>query len=199
MNCVDGENKKTQMNKKEARQEIKRRLRLLTPEQKAQKSLVICQRVMELPEFQKAKTVMLFASMPDEVDTRPLFERAFAEGKRVSAPKCITDDRHIIPVIVRSLSELAPGAYGIMEPVGSQILPVSEIDFVLVPGYGFDRAGNRLGKGAGYYDRFMSQPGFRATRCAVTFAVQLLDHVPHNEHDLPVQILVTEEGTFRIK
>ena len=185
------------MDKKRARSEIKRRLRAMTPEEKARKSREICERVMQLPEFQRARAVMLFASMPDEVDTRLLFERSFADGKRVASPRCVTGERMIHPVLVRSMRDLAPGAYGILEPTGGETIPVEEIDFVLVPGYGFDRAGNRLGKGAGYYDKFMSQPGFRATRCAVTFAAQLLDETPHDDRDIPVQVLVTENETLR--
>jgi 5-formyltetrahydrofolate cyclo-ligase len=185
------------VDKKQARAEIRRRLRALSAEEKARKSKTICERVTQLPEFRDAKVVMLFASMPDEVDTSLLFARAFADGKRVVAPKCLTGHRRILPILLRSGADLAPGAYGIMEPTGSQSIPVEEIDFVLVPGYGFDRAGNRLGKGAGYYDKFMSQPGFRATRCAIAFSAQLLDQVPHDEHDLPVQILVTEDRLLR--
>ena len=160
-------------------------------------SASICDRVMRLPEWKGAKAVMLFASMPEEVDTGPLFAAAFAEGKRVAAPKCVTAERRILPVLMQSMSDLAPGAYGILEPVGAETVAVKEIDFVLVPGYGFDRAGNRLGKGAGYYDKFMSQPGFRAARCAVAFSAQFLKEVPHDAHDLPVQILVTESEVLR--
>ena len=185
------------MDKKEARAEIKRRLRAMSAEEKARKSAAICERVMQLPEFKAAHAVMLFASMPDEVETRPLFERCFAEGKHVALPKCVTNDRRILPILVRSMSDLAIGAYGILEPVGDKAIPVDEIDFVLVPGYGFDRAGNRLGKGAGYYDKFMSQPGFHATRCAVTFSAQILAEVPHDDRDIPMQILVTEDEVLR--
>ena len=185
------------MDKKQARAEIKRRLRAMTAEEKARKSREICGRVIQLPEFGRARAVMLFASMPDEVDTRLLFEESFAEGKRVASPKCVIGERMIHPVVVRSMGDLAPGAYGILEPTGGETIPVEEIDFVLVPGYGFDRAGNRLGKGAGYYDKFMSQRGFRATRCAVTFAAQILEEVPHDDRDIPVHILVTEDETLR--
>ena len=187
------------MDKKQARAEIKRRLRALTAEERARKSRAICERVMQLPEFRSAKAVMLFASMPDEVDTCPLFEKSFADGKRVAAPKCATEDRRILPILVRDMADLVPGAYGILEPVGGETLAVEQIDFVLVPGSGFDHAGNRLGKGAGYYDKFMSQPGFRATRCAVTFAAQILDDVPHDDRDIPVHILVTEDEVLRFR
>jgi 5-formyltetrahydrofolate cyclo-ligase len=185
------------VDKKEARAEIKRRLRKLSAEEKARKSAVICDRVMRLPEWRGAKVVMLFATMPEEVDTGALFTTAFAEGKRVVAPRCVTAERRILPVLMRGMSDLAPGAYEIMEPVGAETAAVEEIDFVLVPGYGFDREGNRLGKGAGYYDKFMSQPGFRAARCAVAFWTQILDEVPHDPYDLPVQILVTETEILR--
>jgi len=74
---------------------------------------------------------------------------------------------------------------------------VSEIDLLLVPARAFDGSGNRLGRGAGFYDRFMAAPEFRATRCGVSFDCQILDEVPHNPFDIPVQILVTENRTLR--
>ncbi len=185
------------MDKKQARAEIRRRLCALSPQQKAEKSNAVCERVMRLPEFRRARVVMLFASMPDEVDTRPLLAKSFADGKRVASPKCVTQERRILPVRIEALSDLVPGAYGILEPSGNECISHDDIDLVLVPGYGFDRKGNRLGRGAGYYDKFMSQPGFRAVRCAVTFATQILDDLPHDDHDIPVEILVTEDEVLR--
>jgi len=89
-----------------------------------------------------------------------------------------------------------PGVFGILEPAGSEIVEPGSIDFVLVPARGFDRSGNRLGRGGGYYDRYMSHPDFHAIRCGIAFAAQVLDAIPHDAHDLPVHILVTEEGVL---
>jgi len=100
--------------------------------------------------------------------------------------------------VLRDLDrDLAPGVYGILEPQSSEVVEPGAIDFVLVPARGFDRHGNRLGRGGGYYDRYMSHPDFRALRCGIAFAVQLLDTLPHDEHDLPVHLLLTEGGTLR--
>jgi 5-formyltetrahydrofolate cyclo-ligase len=93
--------------------------------------------------------------------------------------------------------ELVPGVFGILEPRGSEVVEPGAIDFVLVPARGFDRQGNRLGRGGGYYDRYMSHPDFHAIRCGIAFAAQVLDAIPHDAHDLPVEVLVTEEGVLR--
>ena len=97
--------------------------------------------------------------------------------------------------VVRDLErDLAPGAYGILEPTGTEVVGPGGVDLVLVPARGFDREGNRLGRGAGFYDRYMSQPSFRATRCGIAFAAQVLPRVPCEAHDLPVEVLITEGG-----
>ncbi len=93
--------------------------------------------------------------------------------------------------------DLVPGVFGILEPRGSEVVEPGAIDFVLVPARGFDRAGNRLGRGGGYYDRYMAHPDFRAIRCGIAYSAQVLPAIPHDAHDLPVHVLVTESGVLR--
>jgi len=184
--------------KTQARQEIRRRLDHLTPEQRLAANARIRALLADLPEFQQANTVLLFVSMPDEVDTLPILADALAAGKTVALPKVDTRRKVMDARVLRDLDrDLAPGVYGILEPQGTQIVPPETIDFVLVPARGFDRQGNRLGRGGGYYDRYMSAPGFRATRCGIAYSAQLLDTLPHAAHDLPVHLLVTEAGILR--
>ena len=170
----------------------------MTAGQKAEASESIRRRLGELPEWQTADTVLLFLSMPDEVDTLPIVADALAAGKTVAVPKVDARRKRMDACVLRDLGrDLAPGAYGILEPVGAEIVEPGAIDFCLVPARGYDRAGNRLGRGGGYYDRYMSDPAFRATRCGIAFAAQLLDTLPHDPHDLPVHLLVTEAAALR--
>lgn len=188
------------MEKAEAREEIARRLAQLTPERRREASGRIRRLVAELAEFQQARTVLLFVSLPDEADTRGIIADALAAGKAVAVPKV---DRRRKVMEARRLHTLdrglAPGVFGIPEPQASEVVAPEAVDFVLVPARGFDREGNRIGRGGGYYDRYMAQPGFRAVRCGIGFAAQVLEAVPHDAHDLPVQMLVTENEVLRFE
>lgn len=171
----------------------------MTPEQRAEAGERIRRRLADLPEWRDAATVLLFLSMPDEVDTLPIVRDALAAGKNVAVPKVDARRTVMDARVLRDLDrDVAPGVYGILEPVVSEVVEPAAIDFCLVPARGFDRHGNRLGRGGGYYDRYMSHPDFRALRCGIAFAAQLLDDLPHDQTDLPVHLLVTEEGTVRL-
>ena len=186
------------MEKAEARRQIQELIEGLTPAERAAKSQAIRKRFGELEEVRAAQTVLGFMPMPDEVDTRPILEDLLAAGKRVFLPRSSKEDRCIIPIRLRSLDALREGMYGILEPDSEETCSPSELDVIMVPARGFDQQGNRLGRGAGYYDRFMAQSGFRALRCGVAFACQVLPEIPCAPHDLPVQLLVTESETLRL-
>lgn len=186
------------MEKAQARKEIQRRLEKLNAEQRREASECIRSHLAGLPELQQAATVLLFISIGDEVDTFPILADAMDAGKAVAVPKVDLKRKRMDACVLRDLERsLAPGVFGILEPRGSEVVEPAAIDFILVPARGFDRAGNRLGRGGGYYDRYMAQPGFRAARCGIAFAAQVLDAIPYDEHDLPVHLLVTEEGVLR--
>lgn len=186
------------MEKAQAREKIARRLAALSAEQRREASARIRQLIADLPEFQRARTVLLFVSLPDEADTLGIIADALAAGKTVALPKVDRRRKSMAATVLRDLErDLAPGVFGILEPKGSEVVAPGSIDFVLVPARGYDRAGNRLGRGGGYYDRYMSHPDFHATRCGIGFAAQVLDAVPHDTHDLPVEVLVTEGGVLR--
>jgi len=184
--------------KAQAREEIARRLAALSAEQRREASARIRQLIADLPEFQRARTVLLFVSLPDEADTLGIIADALAAGKAVAVPKVDRKRRVMDACRLHTLERgLAPGVFGIPEPRATEVVEPAAIDFVLVPARGFDRAGNRLGRGGGYYDRYMAQPGFPAVRCGIGFAAQVLDAIPRDTHDLPVHVLVTESGALR--
>ena len=184
--------------KAEARKEIRRRIEAMSAAERAAASEAARQRVAELPELMSATVVMAFVPMPDELDTRPMIEAMIAAGKRVVVPHTLASECRMIPVRIAGFRDLRKGAYGIAEPDSDETCPPEEIDLIIVPARAFDRRGNRLGRGAGFYDRFMTREGFRAVRCGIAFACQVLPSVPHEAHDLPVQILVTEDETLRV-
>ena len=180
------------MEKAEARAEIRRRIEAIPPADRALKSEKIVERLLSLPAFKDANAVMLFVPMPDEADVAPVISEALKLGKIVLLPKCDPKKREIVICRIGSMSELALGHYGIMEPKAVKPFPPERIDFLLVPARAFDERGNRLGRGAGYYDKFMDSAVPQAVRCGVAFEEQVLPDIPHDEHDLPVHILVTD-------
>jgi len=142
--------------------------------------------------------VMLFAGMADEVDTSAIISGALAVGKRVGLPRCRPAGHQLDVIeIADPDADVAAGYYGIAEPVGKRTMAPAELDLVLVPGRAFDGQGNRLGRGAAYYDRFLAGPAARAVRCAICFDCQFVEAVPHDPHDVPVQVIVTETGVHR--
>jgi len=170
----------------------------LSAEQRREASARIRRLVAELPEFERARTVMLFVSLPDEADTQGIIADALAASKTVAVPKVDRKRKAMDACRLHTLDRgLAPGVFGIPEPQATDVVAPGEIDFVLVPARGYDREGNRIGRGGGYYDRYMAHPDFHATRCGIGFAAQVLDAVPHDAHDLPVKMLVTEDGVLR--
>jgi 5-formyltetrahydrofolate cyclo-ligase len=161
----------------------------------AQKSAVIQGRLLGLDEFRHARLVHCYVGVKaGEVRTDRILAETLRSGRRLALPR-IEGDR-LIHHEIRSTEELVPARFGLYEPPSSapRIDP-AEIDLVVVPGLAFDRAGNRLGFGKGYYDRFLGEA--RAGKVALLYAVQLLDEVPADEHDVPVDMLVTEKGAER--
>ena len=184
--------------KRDLRAEIARRIAALGEEERATGSRAVARRLLALPEFRRALAVMLFAGMPDEVDTAPVIAAALEAGKRVGLPRCRPGTREIEVVEVRDPErDLAPGTYDIREPVGASLIAPEDLDLVVVPGRAFDRRGNRLGRGAGYYDRFLAGAASRAVRVALCFHCQLVEDVPAGDTDVPVDIVVTDRELVR--
>jgi len=137
---------------------------------------------------------MMFLSLPHEVDTSEAILHAWQLGKTVAVPKISWQQRHIIPVRINSLETgISTGVSGLRNPVAGVPVPFGEIDLVVTPGLGFDKKGNRLGRGGSYYDRFFANEELKAARCGLGFSEQLVDSVPTTEYDEPVEILVTDE------
>lgn len=197
--ALDGESLAAQ--KRHVRALLRQRLATISPTERHDRSLAIADLTSPTPEWQKARTILLYLSLPDEVDTRPLLERALAQGKRLAVPKVIDEEaREMTAVEVRSLAEadLVEGHYGVRIPPGNpKPIPLGQIDLAIVPGLGFSRRGQRIGRGLGYYDRFLSRPDLEATLCGLGFALQVMDELPSDVHDRSVKLLVTEGEVLR--
>ncbi len=166
----------------------------MSEEERSEKSQKACQNLVSTPQFQGASTVMMYLSLPHEVDTSEVVLYAWQLGKTVVVPKISWQQRHMIPVQISSLETgFSTEVAGLRNPVTGVPMPIEEIDLVVAPALGFDRKGNRLGRGASFYDRFFANEQLKAARCGFAFTEQLVDSVPVEERDEPVDFLVTDK------
>jgi len=188
------------MDKIALRRQLQIRLVELTDQQRSQKSRTACQNLINTGHFKRASVVMLYLSLPHEVDTTSVILHAWQQEKTVAVPKVSWQQRHMIPVQISSLETgISTGASGLRNPVTGVPMPIEQIDLVVVPGMAFDNKGNRLGRGGAYYDRFFASKQLRAVKCGFAFSEQIVESVPIEDHDKAVDILVTDEGVIECK
>ena len=185
------------MDKAQLRLKLKNCLLNIDEQQRTVKSRQACKNLTELPQFKDAQTVMLYLSLPYEIDTSEAILNCWQSGKTVAVPKISWEQRHMIPVQINSLDTgFSTGTLGLRNPIGGIPVPFEDIDLVITPALGFDKKGNRLGRGGSYYDRFFANKKLKAHKCGFVYAEQILDSIPVNEHDEPVDSLVTDNGVM---
>ena len=181
--------------KDEIRKEIFNRLRKQTKEEKSHKSKVIKKKLFSSGAFKKAGVVMFYVSRDEEVDTHRMIKEALKNGKRVVVPFSVIETNQIIASeLIDPKKDLELGPYGVYQPKkGSSLrkIPLEEIDLVIVPGVAFDEKNNRLGRGKGYYDRFLKKlpPGTKTI--GLCFDFQLKSYLPKHSHDFPVSKVIS--------
>lgn len=166
-------------------------LHALAPEVRALGSARACERLLSRPEWQQARSVLLFAPMPEELDVWPLLAAALGEGKIVGLPCYDPSNRqYFARQVCEPDRDVATGHFGIREPSPACAdLPLNSLDFILVPGVAFDEQGYRLGRGKGFYDRLLRN--LRGTTCGVAFEEQLTPRVPLEPHDVRLNCILT--------
>lgn len=185
--------------KSDLRQRLRKLLNEMPTDDLHARSLRAAHLLLEQPEYRKAEVIMVFLSMPAELDTMAVVLRAWQDRKRVLAPKVSWNQRRMLPVEIRSLTDdLTVSNMGIREPVSGIPFPISMIDLVLVPGLGFDEYGNRLGRGRGFYDRFLAHAEFKGIACAIAFEDQMTLNIPVGPLDRQVDMIVTDAKVRRI-
>jgi len=160
------------------------------------KSALIQNKLLTLSLFLEGRGVLFYLAMEDEVQTRPIIERALRMGRTISVPLIEKGQREIFPSILKDPDkELTPGLWGILEPHRKfyRPCPLEEIDVVIVPGVAFDEAGNRLGFGRGFYDKFLRKLPGRANFVGLAFELQVVGSLPFRPHDVAVDYIITEK------
>ena len=199
------------MEKKRLRRLMSQELRAYTSAELALLSEDTCSLILSNPRVIAADTVVAFWPLPDEVDIRPAIRELYQQGKTVLLPRVVSDTEMVL-CLYEGDDSLTEGAYGIMEPaIGNEQFAMDNGQMsmdneqfvmnnydclcslgavaVLVPGRAFDHDGHRLGRGKGYYDRFLTSCP-EAHTIAVCYPFQIIDNVPTNQYDIPVKELI---------
>lgn len=182
------------MTKKELRQQLRDLLGGISPEELADRSSKACNLLLTTREYKRAEVILVFLSLRTEIDTTNIVLHAWRDMKRVLAPKVSWEQRRMLPVELRSLSsdDISETTLGIREPAQGLPFPVANIDMIIVPGLGFDKQGNRIGRGRGFYDRFLAHRDWKGVSCGLGFEEQVVEEVPRQEHDMQIDMLVTD-------
>ncbi|MFH1594718.1 MAG: 5-formyltetrahydrofolate cyclo-ligase [Candidatus Omnitrophota bacterium] len=178
--------------KTQIRKELLHKLYNQPKEEGLQKSSIIKKKLFSLAEFKIAKIVMLYVSMSTEVRTEEIIDEALGMGKRVVVPRCASRDKIVPKEITDRRADLEISTYGIYEPLENRKnVKLDLIDLVVIPGVAFDEENMRLGRGKGYYDRFLEKlPGGTVT-VGLAFDFQIVKDLPQDSHDKPVSQVIT--------
>ena len=171
--------------------------RSLTADEVTEKSAAIARSLLDISAVKDARTVCVYISAFKEPDTRGIIGALLSSGKRVAVP--VTDEKSVTLSLsyIDSTSELGRGAYGIYEPTVIRRADENDMDVIVTPGLAFDKRGGRMGFGKGYYDKLFEKTD--ALRIALCYDFQLLDKIPTEPHDAPMDITVTEKRVLVIQ
>ena len=154
----------------------------------------ICEKIIAMPEYRAARRIFCYNALPMEVQTGGLIREILRAGKELYLPVTGADN-NMTAIRLRDPDKVHKGAFRVMEPDGDEAIDPAELDLVLTPGLAFDRAGGRIGYGAGCFDRFL--PKCRGKIIALALEMQLVDRVPMDAHDVAVDLIVTEKEIYR--
>ena len=180
--------------KKEVRETILTLLKNQKEEDRLRKSVEIREKLFQDPDFMNSKTVLFYASFNGEVETFDMMRQAFQDGKKIVLPRVDVQKKEIIPKVILSLEEdLEYGPYNIQQPKGdvAKDIDIRHIDMVVVPAVSFDQKNHRLGRGAGYYDRFLKKFPQGIPLIGLAFDFQILESLPIEGHDLSVTKVIS--------
>ena len=177
--------------KNKLRAQIKALKASFTAEQRATASKAALKKLEQQPFFKQAQTVLLYWSLPEEVETQAFAEK-WAMEKIILLPAMVEDK--IQARLFTSKEDMETGAFGIVQPIGEAF--TGKIDLTIIPGIAFDQKGNRLGRGKGFYDRFLAD--FPGLKCGLCWDFQLLEHIPHETFDVKMDVIVTEKEVIQV-
>ncbi len=173
---------------------LRQMIRLRKQEHSAAESSAILSALLSDIHFANARTLLLYSALPDEVQINPLFDGLIAQGKTILLPRVISDTDMELRLYTGAES-LQLGAFGILEPTGLLFTDYAAIDVAVIPGMAFDADGHRLGRGKGYYDRFLSKLSSlnaKLYKIGLCFPWQLVDEVPSDAYDIMMDCVISQ-------
>ncbi len=159
-----------------------------------QKSTVIQARLFSLSEFKRAKTILCYAGVKSEVQTKKMIMDAMALGKIIAVPKSDFEKKTMKAVQIGSLADLEETKFGLFEPKNGKEIPAEEFDLIIVPGIAFDLQGTRLGYGGGFFDKFLQKTKKTAVKIGLAFETNIEEKIPSASHDVKMDKIISETG-----
>ncbi len=189
------------MDKKNKRSEMFSILKSIPLEEREAKSQVIIDTLLNSGPYRDAKDIFAFVSFKNEVMTHDFIKTAITAGKNIYVP-IIDEEKKIMEITkLNDFSELAPGFFGVLEPSPEyiRISDPSILDMVITPGVVFDESGYRIGYGGGYYDKFFSTLNPSVLKVGICFEEQVVESFPHDEYDIPINMIISDKSTRIVK
>ena len=178
--------------KAELRKQVLQDMKAIPREQKQSMDQALTERFLNYPFYQEAKVIATYLSFPHEFQTQGLIEQALKDDKKVLIPKTYPKGR--MDFVVYDPQQLVKTSFGLLEPQGNlEVVDVSQIDLIHVPGLAFTTKGYRIGYGGGYYDRYLEH--FSGHTLSTVYHYQVQDFIPEN-HDIPVEEVLIDEGNI---
>ena len=175
--------------KSELRKQVLHEMKAISQEQKQFIDQALTDQFLKHPSYQEAKVIATYLSFPHEFQTQELIDQALKDGKKVLIPKTYPKGR--MEFVVYDPQQLVKTSFGLLEPQGNlEIVDVSKIDLIHVPGLVFTTKGYRIGYGGGYYDRYLKH--FSGNTLSTVYPCQIRDFIPE-DHDIPVQEVLVDE------
>ncbi|OQY09363.1 MAG: 5-formyltetrahydrofolate cyclo-ligase, partial [Fusobacteriia bacterium 4572_132] len=169
--------------KNKIRKELKEKRRKLSSEYVKQKSDILYKKIVRSEIYQKSKIIMSYCSIQNEVDTLKINKKILNDGKKLIIPYIERKKDIIIPVEIKNMEELVLGKYGILESKNLQNrIKKEKIDLILVPAIAYDKLGNRIGFGGGYYDKFMGN--YNGIKIGLAYSFQIIEKIETEKHDI---------------
>lgn len=181
------------MRKEEIRRRVKAQKSLLSMKEKSEAAAKVFDALEHSAAFMLADNILLYHSLPDELSTREFIDR-WHNKKRFFLPRVNGVNLEVLPY---DQSTLRLGAFHIEEPSGNELTPIENIEMVVVPAIAYDRRGNRVGRGKGFYDRLLADT--KATKVGVAYDFQLVDDIEAEPHDVKVDVVITESRVITVR
>ena len=184
--------KSTSLAKIEIREEMLRRRQALIADTRRKANAIIFDKMTQHERYRLARTIHIYVSFQNEVDTHRIIQHALDSGKHVIVPKVIKKPISLTHYFLDNIDNLSRNRFGVLEPIAAQSEPCLNPtpDLIVVPGLAFDHSGNRIGFGKGYYDRFLAET--KGYKIALAYDFQILPHIPSEEFDIQMDEIVTE-------